>query len=69
LQEIRIKPLSSIYENTVSERTNQSPVKAMSHDERFSSLAQIDKLYQDFKSEFCMLIVLLTGRHKHAKPF
>jgi len=41
----------------------------MSHDERFSSLAQIDKLYQDFKSEFCMLIVLLTGRHKHAKPF
>jgi len=41
--------LSFSYENTVKERINMRPVKAVCCDERFLSLAQIDKLYHKHK--------------------
>jgi len=37
------------YENTVTEGANLKPVKAMGRDERFLSLAQINKLYHELK--------------------
>ena len=37
------------YENPVTEGTNLRPVKAVRRDERFLSLAQIDKLYHQLR--------------------
>jgi len=41
--------LAFSYENTVTEGTNLRPVKAMLRDERFLSLAQMNKLYHELK--------------------
>jgi len=41
--------LSLSYENTITEGANIRPVKAVRPDERFLSLAQIDKLYHELK--------------------
>jgi len=46
------------YENTVTEGANLKPVKAMGRDERFLSLAQINKLYHELKR-------ILLEKHKH----
>jgi len=59
--------LSFNHENPVTDKANQRPVKAVHRDERCLSLAQIGELYQEITvSEFCMHIVLSTGRNTHA---
>jgi len=41
--------LSFSYENIITEETNMRTVKHVRRDERFLSLAQIDKLYHELK--------------------
>jgi len=53
----------------VTEGANMKPVRAVRRDDRFLSLAQIDKFTMSF-IEFCMYsmrnVLLITGRNTHA---